>query len=216
MCYIILASRVCAQAFGTSDDIPVSDLSRGDREPLRIQRNELSIMAHSEKRQAGGQTNLRLFVRVNGVSMKKKSKNKGYNFSTMRCPYCGAPVKFVSADGIYKENKNQTMLYVCSNYPKCDAYVRAHPGTNIPVGTMANQKLRVLRETAHTYFDRLHTSGIMTKEEAYYWLANLIQAPLSQAHIGYLGEYYCKRVMEESMNLLNSPRFNKKKRKNLI
>ncbi len=46
MCYIILASRVCAQAFGTSDDIPVSDLSGEDRKPLRIQRNELSIMAH--------------------------------------------------------------------------------------------------------------------------------------------------------------------------
>lgn len=148
--------------------------------------------------------------------MKKKSKNKGYNYSTMRCPYCGASVKFVSADGIYKDNKNQTMLYVCSNCPKCDAYVRALPGTNIPVGTMANQKLRVLRETAHTYFDRLHRSGIMTKEEAYYWLANLIQAPLGKAHIGYLGEYYCKVVMEESMKLLNSPRFIKKKRKNLI
>jgi len=46
ICYIILASRVSAQAFGTSDDIPVSDLSREDREPLRIQRSELSIMAH--------------------------------------------------------------------------------------------------------------------------------------------------------------------------
>lgn len=148
--------------------------------------------------------------------MKSKKNKTRYNYSTMRCPYCGATVELRSADGIYKENKNQTMLYVCRNYPACDAYVRVHPGTNIPVGTMANRKLRVLRETAHTYFDRLHTSGIMTKEEAYYWLANLIQAPLGKAHIGYLGEYYCKRVMQESMNLLNSPRFNKKKRKNLI
>lgn len=142
----------------------------------------------------------------------RRDRNK-FNYSTMRCPYCGSTVELRSADGIYKENKNQTMLYVCRNYPACDAYVRVHPGTRVPLGTMANGKLRALREAAHTYFDRLHTSGIMTKEEAYYWLANLIQAPLGQAHIGYLGEYYCKRVMEESMKLLNSPRFKKRKGK---
>lgn len=141
-----------------------------------------------------------------------KKKNKKVNYSAMRCPYCGAPVVYRSADGIYKENKNNTMLYVCSNYPKCDAYVRVHPGTNTPVGTMADGKLRALRELAHTYFDKLHKSGIMTKDEAYYWLSNLINAPLSQAHIGYLGEYYCKQVMEESMKLLNSKR-NLQKRK---
>ena len=42
----------------------------------------------------------------------------------------------------------------------------------------------------------------MSKQEAYYWLANLISAPLSEAHIGYLGEYYCTQVIEESKKLL--------------
>ena len=41
----------------------------------------------------------------------------------MRCPYCGAPVVYRSADGIYNENKADTMLYVCSHYPERDAYV---------------------------------------------------------------------------------------------
>ena len=122
----------------------------------------------------------------------------------MKCPYCGSPVVYRSADGIYKENKNNVMLYVCSNYPKCDAYVRVHPGTNKPVGSMANQQLRVLREKAHKAFDKIHKSGIMTKQEAYYWLANLIDAPLSEAHIGYLREYYCQKVLEESEKLLKS------------
>lgn len=63
---------------------------------------------------------------------------------------------------------------------------------------MANHELRNLRNTAHHYFDQLYRSGMMTKQEAYLWLANLISAPLSQAHIGYLGEYYCKLVIEES------------------
>ena len=130
----------------------------------------------------------------------KKSKRKNNN--QMRCPYCGAAAVLRSADGIYYDNSRNVMLYVCSNYPQCDAYVRVHPGTNKSVGTMANHALRALRNEAHRYFDRLHKEGIMTKQEAYYWLANLISAPLSEAHIGYLGEYYCALVIEESKKLL--------------
>ncbi|MDG6146488.1 DUF3268 family zinc-finger domain-containing protein, partial [Lactococcus formosensis] len=60
--------------------------------------------------------------------MKSKKNKPKYNYSMMRCPYCGSTVELRSADGIYKENKNHTMLYVCRNYPVCDAYVRVHPG----------------------------------------------------------------------------------------
>ena len=42
----------------------------------------------------------------------------------------------------------------------------------------------------------------MGKQEAYNWLAGVISAPLSQAHIGYLGEYYCQVVIDESKKLL--------------
>ena len=42
----------------------------------------------------------------------------------------------------------------------------------------------------------------MTKQECYQWIANLIMAPLSHAHIGYLGEYYCQIVIDESNKLL--------------
>ncbi len=127
----------------------------------------------------------------------KKKKGKGINYSKMRCPYCGGNVIFRSADGIYQDNSNNTMLYVCSHYPECDAYVRVHEGTRIPVGVMADKKLRALRKEAHEYFDQLYQSGLMTKQEAYHWLAYLLSAPISQAHIGYLGEYYCRVVIEE-------------------
>ncbi len=82
-------------------------------------------------------------------------------------------------------------------------YVRVHAGTNIPVGSLANHELRSLRRTAHHYFDQLHLSGYMSKQDAYQWLADLIMAPLSEAHIGHLGEYYCKLVIEESRKLLD-------------
>ncbi len=135
--------------------------------------------------------------------MKKKKKVK-YNRATMKCPYCGGGVTFRSADGIYKDNLNGTMLYVCKNYPACDAYVRVKAGTTEPLGTMADGKLRTLRIKAHQYFDLLHKTGIMTKEEAYQWLAYIISAPLSQAHIGYLGAYYCQVVIDESKKRLYS------------
>ena len=64
-------------------------------------------------------------------------KNKRKRVNQMRCPYCGATAVLRTADGIYYDNSRNVMLYVCSNYPQCDAYVRVHPGTNKPVGTMA-------------------------------------------------------------------------------
>lgn len=138
--------------------------------------------------------------------MKHKKKKKGMNPSSMRCPYCGSTVVLRSADGIYHENHSNTMLYVCSNYPKCDAYVRTHLGTNIPVGVLANHKLRALRNEAHRHFDKLYLRGMMSKQDAYLWLANLLQVPLSKAHIGLLGEYYCTQVIEESRKMLDRQR----------
>lgn len=144
---------------------------------------------------------------------KKKGAKKSANYSALRCPYCGGTVVYRSAEGIYKNNSKGTMLYVCSHYPECDAYVRVHPGTKTPMGTMADHKLRALRNTAHKHFDKLHISGYMTRQEAYMWLANIINAPLSQAHIGYLGEYYCNLVIKESDKLLKTKQA---RNKNLI
>jgi ssDNA-binding Zn-finger/Zn-ribbon topoisomerase 1 len=148
---------------------------------------------------------LYILTEVKGTVKHKKRKN-GINPSAMRCQYCGGTVVLRSADGIYHENHSHTMLYVCSNYPRCDAYVRTHPGTNIPVGTLANHELRTLRNQAHRYFDQLYLSGLMSKQDAYLWLAGLLQVPLSKAHIGFLGEYYCNEVIAESKKLLERRR----------
>ena len=94
------------------------------------------------------------------------------------------------------------MLYVCKNYPACDSYVRAHPGTNIPMGVPANWKLRKLRNEAHHYFNQLYERGYMSKQDAYCWLADILCVPFSEAHIGYLGEYYCQKVIDESKKVL--------------
>lgn len=133
----------------------------------------------------------------------RKNKKKGNNPSRMRCPYCGAPMILRSADGIYRDNSNHNSLYVCRNYPECDTYVRTQPGTARPMGTPANRELRALRIQAHRCFDAIHQNGYMTKRDAYVWLADLLQAPQSQAHIGYLSEYSCRKVINESTRMLH-------------
>ena len=133
--------------------------------------------------------------------MKKKQRVQR---TSPRCPYCGSHSVLRSADGIYRNNSRNTMLYVCSRFPACDSYVRVHPGTKIPMGTMANRELRALRNEAHHYFDQLHKKGHMSKEDAYQWLASILATPMGQAHIGLLGDYYCRLVIEESKKVLNS------------
>ncbi len=98
-------------------------------------------------------------------------------------------------DGIY-----YSFLYIKGE--GCNTYVRTHAGTNIPIGTMANEELRSLRRTAHYYFNRLYLSGLMSRNEAYLWLSEQLSAPLSEAHIGKLGEYYCRQVIEKSKKML--------------
>ena len=122
----------------------------------------------------------------------------------LRCPYCGSQAVLRSAEGIYKYNGAGAMLYVCSKYPACDSYVRVIPGTKIPAGSLANKALRALRCEAHRYFDLLFQTGIMNRNEAYEWLACMLQMPLSQAHIGNLSEYYCQCVIDQSKRLIEN------------
>lgn len=138
----------------------------------------------------------------------KRKRRKGTGslpgINEMRCPYCRSPVVIRSADGIYRDNSEDTKLCVCAKYPACDAYVRMQTGKTIPLGNLANGELRALRREAHRYFDRIHQSGLMTKQEAYMWLATIVAAPMAHAHIGQLQEYYCRVVIEESKRFLRN------------
>ena len=112
-----------------------------------------------------------------------RRKRKKVNQPAPQCPYCGAMTHLRTADGIYLDNSRNTMLYVCKNYPRCDSYVRVHPGTTIPVGTVANKKLRSMRNEAHRYFNQIYYRGIMSKQEAYMWLSDLLGLPMASTHI---------------------------------
>lgn len=140
-----------------------------------------------------------------------KKKQKGFNPSTIRCCYCGSSVALRSAEGIVPEFKPGTMLYVCRNYPACDSYVKVHPGTKRPMGSLANKELRTLRRKAHFHFDQLYETGFMSREDAYEWLSATLGLPMEKAHIGQLGPYYCQQVIDESKKLLYAQKGNIKR-----
>ena len=75
------------------------------------------------------------------MSNKHKPNKSNYGF-TKKCPYCGAPVLLKDSNYVYHNNKNYGKMWVCSNYPECDAYVGCHPGTTIPLGRLADSALR--------------------------------------------------------------------------
>lgn len=147
------------------------------------------------------------------MSKKNARKKRKADRTFVRCPYCGSRAVLRSADGIYRDNTQGDMLYVCKNYPECDSYVKVQRGSNLPLGSLANKKLREMRKEAHYHFNKLYESGLITKESAYDWLAGLLGVPLTHAHIGQLGEYDCKYVVEESQKYMARERKRRMKKK---
>ena len=75
------------------------------------------------------------------MSRKDKPSKSAYGFAK-KCPYCGANVVLRDSHFVYHNNKNYGKMWVCSNFPQCDSYVGCHPGTDIPLGRLADSVLR--------------------------------------------------------------------------
>lgn len=92
--------------------------------------------------------------------------------------------------------------------PDCGAYVGCHPGTEEPLGRLANAELRYWKKLAHDAFDLLWKDGVINKiwpkyikgitnrTKAYIWLSNKLGIPKERMHIGMLNIEDCKRVVE--------------------
>ena len=150
------------------------------------------------------------------ITVNHKKKRKGVTNYAPRCPYCGSTTVYRSATGIYAEKPDNVMLYVCTNYPACDAYIRTQKGTAIPIGEMANGKLRALRTDAHRLFNQLYLKRYMPKRTAYIWLSSVLGVPYEKAHIAQLSEMQCELVIRETKKQLSFYETHKKpmKRRN--
>lgn len=128
----------------------------------------------------------------------------------MNCPYCGAKAVLRNSSEVFSKPKYNEMMWVCSNYPNCDAYVGCHKGTSIPLGRLANQRLRNLKKEAHRQFDPIWKSGLMSRKEAYRWLADMLHIPCDECHIGMFDIKMCQKVIAICKKQ-NNPTINKYK-----
>ena len=113
------------------------------------------------------------------------------------CRYCGSPVVYTSNAEIYGKEYGTGKCYLCRN---CRAFVGVHPGTDTPLGTLANEELREWRKEAHFWFDRIwkKPTRITTRYNAYGFLARKMGLPREETHIGMFEIEQCKKVIEFS------------------
>lgn len=101
--------------------------------------------------------------------------------------------------------KEDGMVYVCENFPKCTAYVRENPDTRKPYSAIADRKTRQKRQEAHYWFDQLYKSRQMSRGEAYARLADHMGKRRVKCHIGLFDEKECTVCIEFAKSLLESP-----------
>ena len=111
----------------------------------------------------------------------------------MKCPYCGYEAKLVDSKEIY--GKSYGKAWVCSFYPGCDSYVGCHPGTEKPLGTMADKKLRKLRNECHLLFDSIWKSGKKDRSSAYAMLRHTLKISEENCHIAMFDVATCKSLI---------------------
>lgn len=114
-----------------------------------------------------------------------------------QCPYCGAFAVCRPAATVYGHDTidRQSYLYICSNWPSCDAYVGAHKNDHRPMGTLANGSLRHKRILAHRALEKLQKERRMDKWAAYVWIQANFGLDREHAHIGMFTEKMCDRLI---------------------
>ncbi len=133
------------------------------------------------------------------MSTKKKRKNRR---KPPRCPYCGAPMSLRPSSEIYPDHNSDRMLLVCNRYPQCNTYVGTNPVTQEPLGIPADGDLRNLRIRTHNVFDQIWQNGIMSRDQAYRWMADSFCLKLKDAHIAQCSEYQCRELIRKCESVL--------------
>ena len=118
------------------------------------------------------------------------------------CPYCGASAVCRPAGTVYGTDTidHKSYLYLCSNWPFCDAYVSAHKTDRRPMGTLANGSLRHKRILAHQDLEKLRKERHMDKWASYVWLQAKLGLDEHHAHIGMFSEQLCDQVISLCRN----------------
>lgn len=116
------------------------------------------------------------------------------------CPYCGRRAKLVDSKEVYGQSHG--LIWLCRT---CDARVGVHPESSQfkPLGTLANAETRAWRQRAHDAFDPLWRAKMRkegcnrskARQAGYEWLAQQLDIPIEECHIGMMDADMCQRVI---------------------
>lgn len=111
------------------------------------------------------------------------------------CSYCQKDAQLLTGREVYPHRRDlyAKLFWVCS---PCKAMVGCHPGTEKPLGRLADAALRAAKQKAHAAFDPLWKEGTMKRGDAYAWLADAMGLARGRAHIGEFDLDQCRRVVE--------------------
>lgn len=115
------------------------------------------------------------------------------------CPYCGQKPQLIGSKDIYGDGEDYGRLWACL---ACQAWVGCHPGTQRPLGRLANADLRTWKREAHNWFDPLWKKKMEqgfkkyeARNSAYQWLADSMGIAKDLCHIGMFDVDQCKVVV---------------------
>jgi hypothetical protein len=69
-----------------------------------------------------------------------------------------------------------------------------HPGTGIPLGTLADEAIREARKHCKEPFESLYKTGKMSRSQAYQALADKLGIPKEECHFGWFDAAMCEQA----------------------
>ena len=112
-------------------------------------------------------------------------REREYHVIESYCPECGARMII--------KNMGERKKLIC---PKGCGAVLTHPGTDIPLGKIADRETRIARIKAHEAFDKMWLKMCWSRSYAYEWLAKQMGLTQEECHIAMLTKDQCDRVIE--------------------
>lgn len=112
------------------------------------------------------------------------------------CPYCRHRAKLVTGEIIYphRPDLSRLLFWQCS---PCFAYVGTHKNSNgVPLGRLANNGLRKMKQKAHATFDPIWKRGELSRGQAYAILADKMSLPINKTHFGMFTEQQCQQAID--------------------
>ena len=134
-------------------------------------------------------------------SKKATARVKDPLAAPSHCHLCSGEVRIATHQEVYgRDFSKWPYLYLCE---ACGAYVGLHPFTAIPLGTLADKNTRDARKKCKVPFESIWKSGLMTRTQAYYWLASAMGIPARECHFGWFSAEQCHAAYHHCMSLLN-------------